>query len=235
VVFDHAFHGRTQLGMTMTAKPMPYKAGLGPASPEIYRMPFPYGYRCALGPQPDADCAVHCADYLEDAIHTTIGDDRVAAVVVEPVQGEGGFNVAPPVFLQRLREICDRYGICWSPTRCSRLRPHVQDVRGRPRGRRTGHHDDGEVAGRRLPARCCDRTGRADGCGARRRPRRHVRRQPGRVAAALAVVDMLENGGLLDDAARLGEQLEAGLDALAESTRSSASTAGSARCARSSW
>ena len=217
VVFDHAFHGRTQLGMTMTAKPMPYKAGLGPAAPEIYRMPFPYGYRCALGPHPDDECAVHCADYLEDAIHTTIGDERVAAVVVEPVQGEGGFNVAPAAFLRRLREICDRYGILL-------VADEVQSGFGRTSRMFAVDHagvvPDITAMAKSLAAGfpLAAVTGRAELMDAV-----HVGGlggtyggNPVAIAAALAVVDMLENGGLLDDGVRLGAQLEAGLAPLAE-------------------
>jgi 4-aminobutyrate aminotransferase/(S)-3-amino-2-methylpropionate transaminase len=92
VVFDHAFHGRTLLAMTMTAKAMPYKSGLGPFAPEVYRLPMSYPYRCPTGAAPEA-CATSCA---EEAIHMMdkqIAADRIAAIVLEPIQGEGGFVV----------------------------------------------------------------------------------------------------------------------------------------------
>jgi 4-aminobutyrate aminotransferase/(S)-3-amino-2-methylpropionate transaminase len=217
VVFDHAFHGRTQLGMTMTAKPMPYKARLGPAAPEIYRMPFPYGYRCPAGPHNDEMCAAHCADYLEDAIHTTIGDDRVAALVVEPVQGEGGFHVAPAAFLRRLREIADRYGIVL-------VADEVQSAFGRTSRMFAVDHagvvPDITTMAKSLAAGfpLAAVTGRAElmdsvhigGLGGT------YGGNPVAVTAALAVIEMLEHGGLLADAARLGAQLEGGLDDLAE-------------------
>ena len=215
IVFDHAFHGRTQLGMTMTAKPMPYKAGLGPAAPEVYRMPFPYSYRCPLGHQP-AQCVAHTTDYLEDAIHTQIGDDKVAAIVVEPVQGEGGFNVAPPGFLTRLREICDRYGIVL-------VADEIQTGFGRTSTFFACEHEgvvpDIVTMAKSLAAGfpLAAVTGRAElmdsvhvgGLGGT------YGGNPVAVAAALAVIEMLTDEGGLVAAQKLGDQLEAGLDDLA--------------------
>src|SRR5262249_38454341 len=88
VVFDGAFHGRTYLSLTMTSKVHPYKAGLGPFMPEVYRVPFPHEYRGIT--TEDALTA------LERAFITIVAAENVAAIVVEPVQGEGGFVVAPP-------------------------------------------------------------------------------------------------------------------------------------------
>jgi 4-aminobutyrate aminotransferase/(S)-3-amino-2-methylpropionate transaminase len=87
IAFEGAFHGRTLLSMTMTSKTHPYKAGLGPFAPEVYRVPFAHDYR---GPS---------------------ADEHVAAIVIEPVQGEGGFVVAPREFLQGVRRVCDERGI----------------------------------------------------------------------------------------------------------------------------
>jgi 4-aminobutyrate aminotransferase/(S)-3-amino-2-methylpropionate transaminase len=103
VCFEGAFHGRTLLAMTMTSKTHPYKAGLGPFAPEVYRVPFPGEYR---GPSTgDALAALDCA------FVTQVAAEHVAAIVVEPVQGEGGFVVAPEEFMQGLRRICDQHGI----------------------------------------------------------------------------------------------------------------------------
>ena len=103
IVFEGAFHGRTLLALTMTSKVHPYKAGLGPFAPEVYRVPFPHDYRGIT--TEDALAA------LERAFTTSVAAENVAAIVVEPVQGEGGFIVAPPEFLKGLRRLCDRYGI----------------------------------------------------------------------------------------------------------------------------
>jgi 4-aminobutyrate aminotransferase/(S)-3-amino-2-methylpropionate transaminase len=101
--FEGGFHGRTLLSLTLTSKTHPYKAGMGPFAPEVYRVPFPSGYR---GPSVAEALAA-----LERAFATTVAAETVAAIVVEPVQGEAGFVPAPPEFLQGLRRICDENGI----------------------------------------------------------------------------------------------------------------------------
>jgi 4-aminobutyrate aminotransferase / (S)-3-amino-2-methylpropionate transaminase / 5-aminovalerate transaminase len=103
VAFEGGFHGRTLLALSLTSKTHPYKAGLGPFAPEIYRVPFPNEYR---GPGADEALAA-----LERALVTQVAAESVAAIVIEPVQGEGGFVVAPPEFLQGVRRICDDNGI----------------------------------------------------------------------------------------------------------------------------
>src|SRR6187401_2007692 len=101
--FEGAFHGRTLLSMSLTSKTHPYKAGLGPFAPEVYRVPFPDEYRGITGRD--------ALDALERALSTQVAAETVAAIVVEPVQGEGGFIPAPLEFLEGLRAICDREGI----------------------------------------------------------------------------------------------------------------------------
>src|SRR5215468_9566335 len=101
--FEGAFHGRTLLSLSLTSKTHPYKVGLGPFAPEVYRVPFANDYR---GPS-----AVDALAALERAFATLVAPENVAAIVVEPVQGEAGFIVAPREFLAGLRAICDRYGI----------------------------------------------------------------------------------------------------------------------------
>src|SRR5919108_671874 len=110
VTFDHAFHGRTLLAMTLTGKVMPYKLGFGPFAPEVYRLPFSYPYRCPTG-QPPESCGPSCADLVIDEIERHIGPAAVACVIAEPVQGEGGFVVPAPEFLPRLAEYCRDRGI----------------------------------------------------------------------------------------------------------------------------
>ncbi|MER3411572.1 MAG: 4-aminobutyrate--2-oxoglutarate transaminase, partial [Thermoleophilia bacterium] len=97
VAFEGAFHGRTLLALTLTSKTRPYKAGLGPLAPEVYRAPFPNGYR-----GPDARTSIEA---LERLFLAQVAAEQVAAVVVEPVQGEGGFVVAPRDFLAGVRRI----------------------------------------------------------------------------------------------------------------------------------
>src|SRR5439155_18997139 len=111
VVFDHAFHGRTMLAMTMTAKVMPYKQGFGPFPPEVYRLPFSYPYRCPTGGRTPEECARSCADYAVAEMDKHIGPENIACVVVEPILGEGGFVVPGPGFLPDLAEYCARHGI----------------------------------------------------------------------------------------------------------------------------
>jgi 4-aminobutyrate aminotransferase/(S)-3-amino-2-methylpropionate transaminase len=101
--FEGGFHGRTLLSLSLTSKTHPYKAGLGPFAPEVYRVPFPNAYR---GPSAEEALAS-----LERALITQIAAETVAAIVIEPVQGEGGFIVAPKQFLEGVRGLCDQHGI----------------------------------------------------------------------------------------------------------------------------
>jgi 4-aminobutyrate aminotransferase / (S)-3-amino-2-methylpropionate transaminase / 5-aminovalerate transaminase len=103
VAFEGGFHGRTLLSLSLTSKTHPYKAGLGPFAPEVYRLPFPNDYR---GPSTEEALAA-----LERALITHVAAETVAAIVIEPVQGEGGFIVAPKEFMAGVRQICDEYGI----------------------------------------------------------------------------------------------------------------------------
>jgi 4-aminobutyrate aminotransferase/(S)-3-amino-2-methylpropionate transaminase len=103
IAFEGGFHGRTLLSLSLTSKTHPYKAGLGPFAPEVYRLPFAQDYR---GPS-----AAEALAALERAFVTTVAAENVAAIVMEPVQGEGGFVVAPPEFVEGVRRICDDNGI----------------------------------------------------------------------------------------------------------------------------
>ncbi|MFJ4105572.1 4-aminobutyrate--2-oxoglutarate transaminase [Amycolatopsis japonica] len=104
VVFDHAYHGRTNLTMALTAKSIPYKHGFGPFAPEVYRVPGSYPYRDGLSGPEAARIAI-------DRIEKQIGGDQVAAVVLEPVQGEGGFIEPAPGFLPALSRWCTENGV----------------------------------------------------------------------------------------------------------------------------
>ncbi|MGB9080868.1 MAG: 4-aminobutyrate--2-oxoglutarate transaminase [Desulfuromonadaceae bacterium] len=110
ISFENAFHGRTLLTMTLTSKVKPYKLGYGPFAPETYRMPYAYCYRCPFGLKYPA-CNASCADYLEEFFITNVAAEQTAAVIVEPIQGEGGFVTPPPEYFAKLHAICQKNGI----------------------------------------------------------------------------------------------------------------------------
>lgn len=217
VVFDHAFHGRTLLAMTMTAKVMPYKQGLGPFAPEVYRLPFAYPYRCPTGGGTPEECGERCADYAITEMDKHIGMESIACLVVEPVQGEGGFVVPGPGFLPRLADYCRDRGILF-------VADEVQSGMGRT-GRWFGIEHEGVVPdivvtakslGGGLPLGAV--TGRADvmesvhvgGLGGT------FGGNPLACAAALAVIETIERDGLLERAVRIGEELASRLGEMAE-------------------
>ena len=204
-VLDHAFHGRTLLAMTMTAKVMPYKHRLGPFAPEVYRLPLAYPYRCPTGGGTEAECADRCARYAIDILEKQVGAENVACVVAEPVAGEGGFVVPAAGFLPRLAEYCRDNGILL-------VADEVQTGMGRT-GRWFGIEHEGVVPdlittakalGGGLPLGAV--TGRAEimesvhigGLGGT------FGGNPLACAAALAVLETIERDGLLARADRIG-------------------------------
>jgi 4-aminobutyrate aminotransferase/(S)-3-amino-2-methylpropionate transaminase len=108
VTFDHAYHGRTNLTMALTAKNMPYKHRFGPFAGEVYRMPMAYPLRWPGGPD---RCREDALATVTSLIHTQVGEENVAAIIIEPIQGEGGFIVPPDGFLPGLAEFCREHGI----------------------------------------------------------------------------------------------------------------------------
>ena len=110
IAFTDAFHGRTLLAMSLTSKMKPYKFGFGPYAPEIYRMPYAYCYRCAFGLEYPS-CELHCAYYLKEFFATHISAEQIAALIAEPVLGEGGFVVPPKEYFKVLQKICQDNGI----------------------------------------------------------------------------------------------------------------------------
>jgi 4-aminobutyrate aminotransferase / (S)-3-amino-2-methylpropionate transaminase / 5-aminovalerate transaminase len=205
VTFDHAFHGRTLLAMSLTAKVMPYKQGMGPFAPEIYRLPFAYAYRWPSGPE---RCAEEALAYAKDEIHKHIGEENVAAVILEPIQGEGGFIVPAPGFVAGLAELCAEHGILF-------IADEIQSGMGRA-GRWFAIEDEGVVPdlvtsakslGGGMPLSAV--TGRADVMDAV-----HVGGlggtyggNPVAAAAALAVLDLIERDGLLERSRTVGEMV----------------------------
>ena len=110
ISFRNSFHGRTFMCLSLTGKYRPYKVGFEPFMPHVYQASFPYHYRCA--DRHDAsECAQRSLDTVEDIFHSQAAADKVAAIITEPVQGEGGFIVPPKEFFPGLRKICDAHGI----------------------------------------------------------------------------------------------------------------------------
>lgn len=112
VCFDHAFHGRTNLAMALTAKVMPYKKGFGPFAPEVYRIPYPYCYRCEAGSEGQAgQCCMASRAGLEQIFATAVAPESVAAIVIELELGEGGFVPAPAEYVRALADFAREHGI----------------------------------------------------------------------------------------------------------------------------
>jgi 4-aminobutyrate aminotransferase/(S)-3-amino-2-methylpropionate transaminase len=204
VVFEHAFHGRTLLGMSMTSKVQPYKLGFGPFAPEIYRLPFPYSYRAA-GP---LDAAA-CRRTFEDLFAAEVAAEQIACVVIELVTGEGGFIVAPREWIRELAAICRERGILL-------VVDEVQTGFGRTGRLFASEHYDLEPdlmilaksMGGGLPISAV--TGRAeamDAAGPGGLGGTYVG-NPVACAAALAAIGYLEREGLVERASRIGEIVE---------------------------
>jgi 4-aminobutyrate aminotransferase / (S)-3-amino-2-methylpropionate transaminase / 5-aminovalerate transaminase len=205
IAFEGGFHGRTLLAMSMTSKTHPYKAGLGPFAPEVYRVPFAQDYR---GPSAQEALAA-----LERMFVTHVAAESVAALVVEPIQGEGGFVVAPQEFMQGLRRICDDNGIVL-------VVDEVQTGFGRTGKMFAIEHYGVEpdlmtvakaiAAGLPLSgvigkAEIMDAPGDSAIGGT------YVG-NPVAQAAALAVLDVFEDEGLVERAARIGETIQARME-----------------------
>jgi 4-aminobutyrate aminotransferase / (S)-3-amino-2-methylpropionate transaminase / 5-aminovalerate transaminase len=110
ITLDGGFHGRTLLTMTMTSKVKPYKYKFGPFAPEVYHMPNANCYRCPFG-KTYPSCQTACADHLEDFFIEHVAAEQTAALIAEPIQGEGGFITPPPEYFAKLQAICAKYGI----------------------------------------------------------------------------------------------------------------------------
>ncbi len=110
IAFELAFHGRTNLTMGLTSKVKPYKYGFGPFAPEIYKVPSAYCYRCYYR-STYPGCGMHCLEQFERFFAAEVEPEAMAAMIIEPVQGEGGFIVPPKEFLPGLKTICEKHGI----------------------------------------------------------------------------------------------------------------------------
>src|SRR2546422_7364488 len=110
IAFEDAFHGRTMMTLALTSKTHPYKAGFAPFPGDVYRIPYAYCYRCSYSLRYPS-CDVFCASHLEDTFKRVVAAEEVAAVIAEPVLGEGGFVVPPKDFFRVLIDICHKHGV----------------------------------------------------------------------------------------------------------------------------
>ena len=193
--------------MSLTAKVMPYKQGMGPFAPEVYRLPFAYAYRWPSGPE---RCAEEALAYALDEMHKHIGEENIAAVIMEPIQGEGGFIIPAPGFVKGIADYCAANGIVF-------IADEIQSGMGRAGKWFTIVDEDvqpdivlsAKSLGGGLPISAI--TGRADlmdsvhvgGLGGT------YGGNPIAAAAALAVLDKIEREHLLDRSIQTGETIMA--------------------------
>ena len=110
IAFEDAFHGRSMMTLALTSKTHPYKAGFAPFPSDVYRIPYAYCYRCSYSLKYPS-CEVFCARHLEDTFKRVVASEDVAAVIAEPVLGEGGFVTPPPEFFRIIMDICHKHGV----------------------------------------------------------------------------------------------------------------------------
>ncbi len=202
IAYEAAFHGRTHMAMSLTSKVRPYKAGFGPFAPEVYRVEFPDERR--LGP----DAAEIALADLRRALTTRVSPDAVAAVIIEPVQGEGGFVPASRAYLQGLRQVCDEHGIVL-------IADEVQSGYGRT-GRMFAMEHFGvepdlmtvakSMAGGMPISGVVGRAAVMDAPGDSQIGGTYVG-NPVACAAALAVLDVIDQEGLLERGTAIGETM----------------------------
>ena len=209
IAFSGGFHGRTLMTMGLTGKVMPYKRGFGPFPAEIYHAEFPLPYRGVTTEQALAD--------IDRLFHGDIDPKSVAAIVIEPVQGEGGFNVAPPDFLRALRRLCDEHGIVFIADevqggigRCGKMfsiehSGVVPDLIAVAKGLGGGFPLSG-VVGRASIMDAAHAGGLGGTYGG----------NPISIAAAHAVLDVIELEDLCSRALRVGQTMRTHLQALAQ-------------------
>jgi 4-aminobutyrate aminotransferase/(S)-3-amino-2-methylpropionate transaminase len=208
IAFEDAFHGRTMMTLALTSKTHPYKAGFAPFPGEVYRVPFAYCYRCSYNLKYPS-CDLYCARHLEDTFKRVVANEEVAAVIAEPVLGEGGFVAPPPDYFKVLIDLCHKHNILF-------IADEVQSGFGRTgamfASERYGVEPDllvtAKSLGGGLPLAAV--TGRAEimdapgvgGLGGT------FAGNPLSCAAALAVLDLFEKENLLDRANQLGERFQ---------------------------
>src|SRR6202043_1837685 len=208
IAFEDAFHGRTMMTLALTSKTHPYKAGFAPFPSQVYRVPFAYCYRCSYNLKYPS-CDLYCARHLEDTFKRVVANEEVAAVIAEPVLGEGGFIAPPPDYFQVLVDLCHKQGILF-------IADEVQSGFGRTgalfASERYGIEPDLMVTAKSLGGGLplAGVTGRAEimdapgvgGLGGT------FAGNPLSCAAALAVLDLFERENLLTRANELGDQFQ---------------------------
>ena len=208
IAFEDAFHGRTMMTLALTSKTHPYKAGFAPFPGDVYRIPYAYCYRCSYSLKYPS-CDVFCASHLEDTFQRVVASEEVAAVIAEPVLGEGGFVVPPKEFFRILIDICHKHGVLF-------IADEVQSGFGRTGKLFASEHYGVEPdifvtaksLGGGLPLAAV--TGRAEimdapgpgGLGGT------FAGNPLSCAAALAVLDLFERENLLERANELGSRFQ---------------------------
>ncbi|PYX59012.1 MAG: 4-aminobutyrate--2-oxoglutarate transaminase [Acidobacteria bacterium] len=208
IAFEDAFHGRTMMTLALTSKTHPYKAGFAPFPGDVYRIPFAYCYRCSYSLKYPS-CDLYCARHLEDTFKRVVANEEVAAVIAEPVLGEGGFVAPPPDYFKVLVDLCHKYGVLF-------IADEVQSGFGRTgamfASERYGIEPDilvtAKSLGGGLPLAAV--TGRAEimdapapgGLGGT------FAGNPLSCAAAHAVLDLFEHEDLLTRANELGDQFQ---------------------------
>jgi 4-aminobutyrate aminotransferase/(S)-3-amino-2-methylpropionate transaminase len=211
IAFDGGYHGRTVFALSLTGKVSPYKAGFAPFAPEVYRIPYAYCYRCPLGMEYPA-CELRCADCLKKAFRVHAPPQEIAALVVEPVLGEGGVVVPPKGYLEKLKGTCSEEGIIF-------IADEVQTGMGRTGKmfacQHFGIEPDILIAGKSLAAGLplSAVTGRMEIMDAP-----HVGGLGGTFSgnplacrAAIEVINMIEDNGLTSRALEIGEKAMEGL------------------------
>ena len=219
VAFFGAFHGRTMGAVSLTASKSVYQGGFGPLVPGIAHVPYAYCYRCAYNlTYPECDLA--CVDYIEDMLFArSFPADEVAAIFVEPVQGEGGYIIPPPSWISRLRALCDKYGILL-------IADEVQSGIGRTGRIFAIEHWDVE------PDIICSAKALASGMPVSAMiAREEVMNWPAGAhgstfggnpvccAAAMATLDVIEEEHLMENATQVGGRLLANLQDLAQESQ----------------
>jgi 4-aminobutyrate aminotransferase len=214
IAFQGGFHGRTMGAISVTTSKVHYREHYEPLLPSTYFLPFPHPYRCPLGHAPD-DCVEQCLRYIERQFERVIDPHSMAAMLVEPVQGEGGYVPAAPGFLRRLRELCDRYGMLL-------IFDEVQTGFGRTGHWWAGQHY-GVVPDIQVMAKAIASGFPLSAVSSTRAimerwlPGAHGSTfggNPVSCAAACATIDAIREEGMIANAARMGEALQTRLKAL---------------------
>lgn len=205
VSFTGGFHGRTLGALSVTSSSAKYRKKYHPLLPSVYQVPYPCCFRCPFHQQP-ADCALYCLQYLEETFSRQISPEEVAAVIIEPVMGEGGYYPAPVQFLQGLKELCGRHGILlifdevqsgmgrtgrWFAAEHAAVTPDILTV---AKGIASGFPLSAVVAGKKLMTQWPSGAHGTTFGG-----------NPVSCAASMATIDVVDSEGLLENASSRGE------------------------------